>query len=168
MADGSIIGQGTAIRGNVEGEGSLEIYGRVNGNVAVSGDVTLGPGAVVQGSITGSRLVIGGSVTGDLNGSEAVVLGATANVRGDLTAPRIGIEEGAELLGAVKTGVGTSPRAEARSVSRVEARPAVKRVEPEPTSRAAQKPPAPKKAPPAPVIPVMRRGSAKKKARRRE
>ena len=49
MAEGSVIGQGTVVRGNVRGDGSIEIYGRVDGDVLVSGDVTLGENAAVRG-----------------------------------------------------------------------------------------------------------------------
>ena len=35
MAEASVIGQGTVVRGYVRGEGSIEIYGRVDGNLEV-------------------------------------------------------------------------------------------------------------------------------------
>ena len=38
MADASTIGRGTVVRGNVQGEGDLEILGRVEGSVVVDGE----------------------------------------------------------------------------------------------------------------------------------
>ena len=48
MAAASIIGQGTVVRGNVRGGGSLVIDGRVEGDVSVDGDVTLGEHGAVE------------------------------------------------------------------------------------------------------------------------
>ena len=62
MASASIIGRGTVVRGNVRGDGSLEIQGRVEGDVTVEGDVVLGEEAVVRGNITGTQLSIAGTV----------------------------------------------------------------------------------------------------------
>lgn len=181
MATESVIGQSTVIRGNVRGDGSLEILGRVEGDVSVTGDVRLGDRASVRGNVSGARLTIGGAVAGDLTGSEAVVLGQNAQVAGDLLAPRIGIEEGALVQGAIRTE--TSPdvgRQSARVSSgragradhSIEARaePEPRRPEPRPVAQSAPRaaPPAAKKKPPAPVVPAVRRGrSKKKKARRR-
>ena len=103
MAEGSVIGQGTVVRGNVRGDGSVEIYGRVDGDVLVSGDVTLGEQASVRGDVTGARITIGGTVVGEVRGSEAIILERSAQVTGDMTAPRVGIEEGARARGALRT-----------------------------------------------------------------
>jgi hypothetical protein len=74
MSPGSVIGRGAVVRGNVRGEGSLEILGRVEGDVNVTGDVVLGESAVVSGNITGVELSIAGTVQGDLRGSQSVLL----------------------------------------------------------------------------------------------
>src|ERR1041384_356618 len=103
MAEASVIGQGTVVRGNVRGEGSVEIYGRVEGNVEVTGDVTLGEQASVRGDVSGARVSIGGAVTGDLTGSEAIAIERKAQVAGDMTAPRVGMKEGPQVRGALRT-----------------------------------------------------------------
>jgi cytoskeletal protein CcmA (bactofilin family) len=103
MAQGSVIGRETVVRGNVRGAGGLEILGRVEGDVSVEGDVVLGDGAAVRGNITGTQLTISGAVMGDLRGTEAVLVESGAKVVGDLLAPRIGIAEGALVRGNVRT-----------------------------------------------------------------
>src|ERR1700742_3446448 len=121
MAEGSVIGQGTVVRGNVRGDGSLEIYGRVDGDVEVTGDVTLGDQASVRGDVTGARITIGGTVVGEIRGSEAILLERSAQVTGDLTAPRGGIEEGPRARGALRTeepAAQTPARAERRTAPR--------------------------------------------------
>ncbi len=168
MAEGSVIGLGTVVRGNVRGQGSIEIYGRVEGDVHVQGDVTLGDQANVRGDITGARLAIGGVVAGELRGSEAVVLDATAQVTGNITAPRVGIEEGARVRGALHTEEPSAPAATRGAEQRRPAPRAAeppRRVEP-PRAAPAHAAPAPvmqKKQPPAPVVPAFRGLQGRKK-----
>ena len=103
MAAGSVIGRGAVVRGNVRGEGSLEIFGRVEGDVNVNGDVVLGDSAVVRGNVTGAELSVAGTVQGDLRGTQGVMLERGARVVGDLSAPRIGVAPGALVRGTVRT-----------------------------------------------------------------
>ncbi len=111
MTAASVIGPGTVVRGNVRGDGNLEIHGRVEGDVTVTGDVLLAESAAVRGSVTGTQLSIAGAVQGDLRGTEAVLLERGARVVGDLTAPRIGVAPGALVRGTVRTD-GEAPLAQ--------------------------------------------------------
>jgi len=177
MAEGSVIGQGTVVRGNVRGEGSLEIYGRVDGDVEVTGDVTLGDQASVRGDVTGARITIAGTVVGELRGSEAVILERSAQVTGDITAPRVGVEEGARARGALRTeepasqstGRGEQRRAAPRPLEmprRVAEPPVSARAAEAPAPRPAAAAPPPvsqKRPPPAPVVPAFRGLQARKK-----
>ena len=185
MAEGSVIGQGTVVRGNVRGDGSVEIYGRVDGDVLVSGDVTLGEQASIRGDVSGARITIGGTVVGEIRGSEAILLERTAQVTGDMTAPRVGIEEGARARGALRTeepaaqatGRGEhrraaprplemprraetpSPRAAASGPGGSGTEASAPRAAPPPPPRAE----AQKRQPPAPVVPAFRGLQARKK-----
>lgn len=179
MAEGSVIGQGTVVRGNVRGDGSVEIYGRVDGDVLVSGDVTLGEQASIRGDVSGARITIGGTVVGEIRGSEAILLERTAQVTGDMTAPRVGIEEGARARGALRTeepaaqatGRGEHRRAAPRPLEmprRAETpspRGAAASAPEASAPRAAAPPPPPvqKRQPPAPVVPAFRGLQARKK-----
>jgi cytoskeletal protein CcmA (bactofilin family) len=183
MADASVIGQGTVIRGHVRGDGSLDVFGRVEGDVSVSGDVRLGEHAAVKGSVTGADLRIAGAVAGDLHGSGSVLLESGARVVGDISAPRIGIADGALVRGNVRTDGEATPRARAASARREdpERAPApVRRAEAKAPPKAAPAkkaeparaqlalPAAKAKRPPPPVVPALRKGArAKKKSRRR-
>lgn len=194
MAQASTIGASTVVRGNLRGDGDVEIHGRVEGSVSMSGDVTLGEHAAVLGDITGAVLVLGGAVQGDVRGTDSVVLDATARVVGDIGAPRIGITDGALVRGNVQTdgeSMSAAPRARtaaraepARRVDtaparqeekKAEARPAPARKPAAPAKKAVAKAPPPKakpappakRTPPPPVVPALRRGTrAKKKTRR--
>lgn len=103
MAYASVIAGSAVIRGNVRGDTSLEILGRVEGDVGITGDLSIGPDAVIVGSVSAARVVVGGSVEGDVTGTDAVVVADTGRVVGDLVAPRIGMSEGAHVRGNVRT-----------------------------------------------------------------
>ncbi|MEY4546337.1 MAG: hypothetical protein RL685_2532 [Pseudomonadota bacterium] len=189
MAYASVIGSSTVIRGHVRGDSSLQILGRIEGDVGVTGDLALGPDATVVGTVSGARITIAGSVEGDVTATDAVVITETGRVIGDLTAPRIGMSEGALVRGSVKTdGVPASPRPAVRSEARAEgrsaegrsaeARGADARTAGAPAERPAARPvtnaaptgnsssaakPAAKKAPPPPVIQAPRAGARARK-----
>lgn len=103
MSQSSVIGSGTVIRGSLDGEGSLEIFGHVEGDVSMTGEVTIAAGAAVLGNVSGSKISVHGSVQGDLRGTESVLLERGAKVIGDLSAPRVGVGAGALIRGSVRT-----------------------------------------------------------------
>ena len=183
MAVRSSIGKGTTVRGNVRGEGDLDIEGRVEGSVAIDGDLTIGEAALIKSDVSGRRVVVRGAVAGNVSGEESLVLERGARVVGDLSAPSIGIRPGALVRGNVSTmnGAGARPQREAaRSEAaarpaRTEQRtqqsartPAVPKAAPAPKVEVAAKaaavvPPAPKSAarpaPPPPVVPSLKKGA---------
>ncbi|WP_437317846.1 bactofilin family protein [Sorangium sp. So ce385] len=164
MAAQSSIGPTTAIRGNVQGDGDLEILGRVEGSVVMTGDVTIGEGALIQSDVRGRRVVVRGAVAGNISGEEAVILEPGARVVGDLGAPQIGIHAGALVRGNVTTGAplaaaapaparaaapAAAPRAAAAPAAARPARAPAERA-PAPAARPAARP-APAPARPAPA-----------------
>lgn len=120
MADPTVIGRATFVRGRVNGNGDLEIAGRVEGDVTVSGEVVVEASGLVAANVSARRIVVRGAVKGDLVAEEAVVLEAGARVVGDLRAPRIGIAAGGLVRGNVQTGGAgpARPRAAATTASR--------------------------------------------------
>jgi cytoskeletal protein CcmA (bactofilin family) len=157
MSQVSVIAEGTIVRGSVEGEGSLELLGRVEGDVVMSGDVTVGEAAQVLGSISGGKISVHGAVQGDLRGREAVLLEPGARVVGDLSAPRIGVAGGALVRGNVRTeGETTSPRRPMPVTAAAAPKPLAQKplpvaFAPKPVAKAEQKPlPLPLPAPPPP------------------
>jgi cytoskeletal protein CcmA (bactofilin family) len=173
---GSIIGRGTVVRGNVRGNGSLEILGRVEGDVNVAGEVVLGDEAAVKGNVSGATVTISGAVQGDVRASDSVLLERGARVVGDLTAPRIGIAEGALAKGLVRTD-GEPPLASARRTGGVarpvayapRTQPLPAKLDPAPEAEGAdaEKPEkAAKAAPPPPVVPALAKGAKAKKKKK--
>jgi cytoskeletal protein CcmA (bactofilin family) len=103
MAENSVIGASTVVSGHVRGQGSLEILGRVEGDVTLTGEVVVGASGRVRGNLSASSLTVSGQVQGNLRGSEAVRIEAGARVVGDIASPRIGFAPGALVRGHVQT-----------------------------------------------------------------
>ena len=103
MTSQSTISATTVVRGNIGGEGSLEIFGRVEGNVSMTGQVIVAADAAVKGNVTATEIQVAGAIAGNLTASDVLMLNPGARVVGDLSGARIGIAEGALVRGLVRT-----------------------------------------------------------------
>jgi cytoskeletal protein CcmA (bactofilin family) len=103
MKSPSTISASTVVRGNIGGDGSLEILGRVEGNVTMTGQVIVAAEAAVKGNVSATEIQIAGSIAGNLTASDVLMLNTGARVVGDLLGARIGIAEGALVRGMVRT-----------------------------------------------------------------
>jgi cytoskeletal protein CcmA (bactofilin family) len=93
----SSISSGLSIVGKIVGEGTLEIFGHVEGEVHAS-TVQIGDGAKVEGNIVAEELTIGGRVKGTIHANR-VKLNSTAVVEGDIYHRSLAIEENAQFEG---------------------------------------------------------------------
>ena len=91
MAYASIISSSALVRGNIRGDGSLQVLGRVEGDITVTGDVSLGSEASVTGSTEGLDAHVGG-LAGHNFGT--IVRSAAT---GSVSADAIGEEEDGEI-----------------------------------------------------------------------
>ena len=153
MAAPSSIGRGTIVRGNVRGDGDSRSTGRVEGGVAVQGELIIGEAALVKSDVSGRQVVVRGAVTGDSARDESVVLEAAPASSAISRAPQIGIRPGALVRGNVSTGSGEGAAAAqlARRAPRTEAPPKAARVPAAPAARRrrlAASPPRPRAAAP--------------------
>jgi cytoskeletal protein CcmA (bactofilin family) len=197
MSEGSVIGATTVVRGNLRGEGSLEILGRVEGDVSITGDVVVGESGRVRGQVSAGKISVLGAVQGDLRATQAVLVERGGKVAGDLSAPRIGIANGALVRGNVRTE-GEPPLAAARrplgavaprAASAVAAKPEPKLAKleakqnaaeaeapdseepmstPRPVPLARAKDKEAPRRPPPPVVPALGKGAKAKKKKSRE
>jgi cytoskeletal protein CcmA (bactofilin family) len=187
MAVLTVIGRGVRVRGTITGDSDLTIEGHVDGEVEVSGDVTVEAGGLVGANVAGRVVTVRGAVKGDLSGGDAVRLEEGARVVGDIRAPRIGIDRGALVRGHVQTGTNTAstPRTKVAPAAASRPAPATKPATTHASPVARQAPPAKSvstpaarpsppstlagaaKAPPPPVVPSLKKGAKaalKKKA----
>jgi cytoskeletal protein CcmA (bactofilin family) len=176
-SNSTVIGRATVVRGRVSGSGDIEIAGRVEGDVVCSGEVIVDAGGLVAANISAARIIVRGAVKGDLTAEEALVVESGARVVGDLRAPRITIAVGGLVRGHVQTAnagaarprAATAVAARASESTRAIAAPArvaAKAAPPAPASKSVMTNHKPARAvagtrqgPPAPVVPVLKKGT---------
>lgn len=97
------IGRTLVIKGEITGNESLYIDGRVEGSITFKDHrVTVGRNGVVQANISAREVVIMGKVTGNVECSDRVDIRSEGTLTGDVVSQRISVEDGAMLRGSVQ------------------------------------------------------------------
>jgi len=97
-SDESTISAGMTIVGKITGEGTVKIFGRVEGELRAS-TVMIAQGAEVEGDIVADDLSVGGRVKGTIHANR-VKLNGSASVEGDIFHRSLSIEENARFEGS--------------------------------------------------------------------
>lgn len=79
----TIIAGSCIIESGLQTNGNLKIYGKINGDVKVEGDVTIGETGVVLGKVTANNLVLSGTIEGDVHCTKTLRLTSSAKLSGD-------------------------------------------------------------------------------------
>lgn len=104
----SIVARDLTVTGDLEAAGVIRVEGRVLGNVQAGDQVLLTEDAAIEGNVSTREAVIGGRVHGTISASERIEIQADAVVEGDLITPRLLIQEGGRVNGAVRMETVTS------------------------------------------------------------
>ncbi len=96
----SSISRGMTIVGKLFGEGTVEIFGRIEGELRAL-TVLINEGAKVEGDVVAEELTVGGQVKGTIHANR-VRLNSTAVVEGDIFHRSLSIEENARFEGSSK------------------------------------------------------------------
>jgi cytoskeletal protein CcmA (bactofilin family) len=94
----STISSDMTIVGKITGEGTVKIFGRVEGELRAS-TILISAGAHVEGEVAAEDVTIGGSVKGTIHANR-VKLDGTAVVEGDIFHRSLAIEENARFEGS--------------------------------------------------------------------
>ena len=93
----SVLGRGMLITGNITCSGSMQILGRVNGDIHAT-SLNIGEGAQVEGNVTALDIVIHGKFKGTIHANN-VRLQGTAAVDGEILNKSLTIEQNALFEG---------------------------------------------------------------------
>lgn len=97
------IGTAVRIQGEISGEQDMLVDGEVAGSITLSDHtLTIGPNGKVKASISAKNVVLLGSVEGNVQASDRVEVRGQSSLRGDIRSPRVMIENGADIKGAVE------------------------------------------------------------------
>jgi cytoskeletal protein CcmA (bactofilin family) len=79
----SVIAKATLWKGDLESDGSLHVYGRVEGALRAKEDIWIAEGADVNATVHARRVIVGGTISGSIRSIQAPVFvvheGATIN-----------------------------------------------------------------------------------------
>ena len=95
----SIIGADVVIIGKVSSQGTIQLDGKIEGEINIK-HLTVGNQGWVDGSITAEEVIIKGKITGTIK-AHKVVLDKNAKVKGDIQHDVISIEAGAVIEGSI-------------------------------------------------------------------
>jgi len=105
----AVIGPQIRIQGELSGDEDVVIEGKVEGKIAMTKTVRIGPTAQVNAEVRAQTIIVAGRVVGNL-AAERVEIVASGYVEGNIRAPKIVISEGAQFKGSVDMG-GAKPGA---------------------------------------------------------
>ncbi len=154
----TIVGENTVIKGGLQGDEDLTIYGKVEGTINLSQTLNIESSGIVVADVEVQDAIISGVMVGNITASNSVQITEEGRMVGDLSAPRVIIVDGASFKGHVDMGDLEAPMGEglpsapSLGVARV-ARPADK----------AERPSVPVRRPPA-SKPAARKEPARKAA----
>ena len=100
----SILSAGLTIEGKIEGNGNIRVAGRFKGTVNVKGELTIEPGASIDGEVKADTVLVGGEVRGHLIANSGVEFKESGTLIGDLKAGSLTVAAGSKMRGKVEFG----------------------------------------------------------------
>jgi len=100
----SVVAAGLTIEGKIEGAGNVRVAGRFKGNVSVKGEVTIEPGASIDGEVKAETVFVAGEVRGQIVSSSLIEFKESGTLVGDLKAGSLTVVAGSKMRGRVEFG----------------------------------------------------------------
>ncbi|MCZ6478970.1 MAG: polymer-forming cytoskeletal protein [candidate division NC10 bacterium] len=121
-----VIGKGLVVRGELSGEGNIELGDQFEGKICLTGSVVVLEGASIQSDISATEIVVAGAVRGNLMATEKVEFSSSGRLFGNVRSKVLVVREGARVSGRILAGAPSIPTDElakiAEQVRREEAR----------------------------------------------
>jgi len=100
----SILAAGLTIEGKIEGSGNFRVVGRFKGTVKVNGELTIEPGACIEGEITAESVLVAGDVRGQIAAASRVEFKDSGTLIGDVKASSVVVSAGSKMRGKMEFG----------------------------------------------------------------
>ncbi len=111
----SLVSRPMVIEGEISGDESLHVDGRVKGIIRLKGDLFVGVGGVVDAEVDARNVIIQGTVTGKVIARRQLEVQSSGRFNGECTAASYEIREGAVFEG-VSRMISTPPKNEPASI----------------------------------------------------
>ncbi len=95
----SILSAEVEFHGTIKTSGSIQIEGRVEGEILSQGDVILGKSGVIKGNLNVNSVTVAGTIQGNITAKDRIELKSTARLLGDIKAKRLAVEDGVTFVG---------------------------------------------------------------------
>jgi cytoskeletal protein CcmA (bactofilin family) len=97
------IGKSIVFKGELTGDEDIEIDGQIDGRIDLPGNqLTIGAHGRVKAEIAAKAVIVIGHVTGNVTAAERLEVQSSGIVEGDIRSPRLLIQEGAVVNGAIE------------------------------------------------------------------
>jgi cytoskeletal protein CcmA (bactofilin family) len=100
-ADTGVIAAGSSWTGSMISEGSVHIYGVVEGEITAEQDVFVAEGATVDARVSATNVIVAGRLGGTIACRNRLEVWPTGHISGDVNSPSLVIHEGATVDGKV-------------------------------------------------------------------
>ena len=100
----SVLAAGITIEGKIEGNGNVRVVGRFKGTVNVKGELTIEPGASIEGEIRAESVLVAGEVQGQIIAASRVELNDSGTLIGDVKAGSVTVSAGSRMRGRMEFG----------------------------------------------------------------
>lgn len=103
MNDGSdrqsVITADVEIKGVIKSAGSVQLDGKLEGDLVCEGDAGIGSTATIKGTISANSIVVEGTVNGTITARDKIEMRSTARIMGDIKSKRLSVEDGVTFIG---------------------------------------------------------------------
>lgn len=106
----TVIAEELAIVGDLNGEESIRIDGRVKGNINIKDGVILGEKSLVEGNIQAESLIIFGKIIGNIV-CKSLQVKEQGMISGDISTDTLNVEKGAIINGHLSMSINNNPPA---------------------------------------------------------
>lgn len=89
----TIIGNGSAISGDIKVNGFVRIDGDIDGNLETDGNVIVGENARIRGDVKAKSIIIGGIIVGNVTATNSAKVLSEAAVIGDIISHKVQIDD---------------------------------------------------------------------------
>ena len=111
----AFIGPGVEFKGEISYQGSVQIDGKLDGEIHTEGTLLIGEQAVLNAKVRAGSVISKGKMNGDIVANEKVQLLSTAIVDGSLHTPQLSMEIGVVFNGDISMSSGESSSEEKSS-----------------------------------------------------
>jgi cytoskeletal protein CcmA (bactofilin family) len=106
---GTIITDQVELKGSLAFDGNLEFNGTFEGEIISTGNLWIGPDAVLKGDVQAAKVVLHGKMHGNITATESVEVCDQAQLYGDVRAGKFIVSEGAIFRGRSEPLEGKAP-----------------------------------------------------------